>query len=71
MSANRVRTELVVRTEPLISLKAAAIALGIHQNTLWKWLQRRKPPITFYRIGRRIMFKLSEINRFVEKCRAG
>jgi len=42
------------------------MALGQPVRLLWRWCRCKKPPIPFYRIGGRLMFKLSEVNAFVE-----
>jgi excisionase family DNA binding protein len=58
--------------EPLLSAKEAAKLLqDIHVNTLLLWARQGKVPSR--RIGRRVTFRKSELNRWYEQqpCYAG
>ncbi|MCR9128619.1 MAG: helix-turn-helix domain-containing protein [Alphaproteobacteria bacterium] len=48
--------------EPYVSLNDAAEFLGLKPSTLRKWRERGEVPFPCYNIGRRIAFKLSEVD---------
>lgn len=50
-----------------MSVKEAAVYLGIKDSTLRKWVQQRR--ISFYRIGRHPKFKQQDLDRFLEQHR--
>jgi excisionase family DNA binding protein len=51
--------------EPLLSANEAAELLGIHVNTLRLWARRGKVPSR--RMGRRVTFRKSQLNRWWEE----
>jgi excisionase family DNA binding protein len=56
--------------ETPLSAQEAASLLGIHVNTLRRWAREGRIP--YYRIGRRIAFRVSDLNRWlVTSCYAG
>ena len=56
--------------EQLLSAEEATELLPIHVNTLRLWARQGKIPC--YRIGRRVVFRASDLNRWLEApCYAG
>jgi excisionase family DNA binding protein len=53
----------VTEVENLLSVPEAAKCLGISPNTLNCWVSQRR--IAYTKIGRRTMFKPSELNSFI------
>ena len=51
----------------LLSVKEAALVLGIKPGTLQKWAQAER--ITHYRIGGRPKFKATDIERFIDSSK--
>lgn len=51
--------------EPWSSVQEVADYLGIKQDTLYKWIQRKDIPA--HKVGRLWKFKLSEIDTWVKK----
>ena len=84
MLANRVQAGSVIHSSP-IPLQAAAEdfaferllsadegikLIPVHRNTLLLWARQGKIPC--YRIGRRVVFRASDLNRWLESpCYAG
>lgn len=60
MSAN------VIQLPRLISREEAAEALGIRPQTLACWATNRRYGLPFVKIGRRVMYRLADIERFIE-----
>ena len=50
--------------EPWCSVQETADYLGIKQDTLYKWIQRKDIPA--HKVGRLWKFKLSEIDNWVK-----
>lgn len=50
-----------------MSVKEAAVYIGIKEDTLRKWVQQRR--ITFYRVGARPKFKQQDLDRFLDQHR--
>jgi excisionase family DNA binding protein len=48
--------------EPFVDLEAVAAFLGLTKATLEKWRFRNELPFPVYRIGRRLRFRLSEVD---------
>lgn len=51
-------------SEPLISAQELAQLLGVKLSTIYDWVHTRK--ISFYKVGRLVKFKRSEIDRWLE-----
>jgi excisionase family DNA binding protein len=51
----------------LMSVKEAAVYLGVEPDTLRKWVQKKQ--ITHYRIVGRPKFKQADLDRFIEANR--
>lgn len=50
-----------------LSLAEAAVVLGISLHTLRAWTRLRK--VSFHRLGRRLVFDLADLERFLAKHR--
>ena len=61
MDANR--TQLVF--EPLIDATEAASLLQIHSGTLLRWARAKFKGIPHHRLGRKVMFRASELNSWL------
>jgi len=53
--------------EKFISIKEASKFLDIKESTLYCW--RHKGMIPCYKVRGRLLFRLSELNKFVESCK--
>lgn len=51
--------------EPYVCMLAVAEFLGLSVATLRKWQFRNELPFPVYRIGRRLRFRLSEVDQWV------
>jgi excisionase family DNA binding protein len=51
--------------EVLITPETAAALLGIHPETLMRWSRSGRVP--FHRIGRKIMFRASKLNEWLNE----
>ena len=54
-------------SEASLSIREAAIRLGISPFTLRTWLRQRKLP--HYKLGRRVVLDPSDVETFFRKCR--
>ena len=52
--------------EPYVSLTEVAEFLGMSKATLEKWRFRNELPFPVYQIGRRLRFKLSEVDEWAQ-----
>jgi len=53
----------------LLSSKEAARALGVSARTLWTLTFNRQPGLPHVRIGRRVMYRLSDLEAWIERNR--
>lgn len=53
--------------EKLISPEEAADFLGVHVDTLSVWRSTKRYDIPFYKIGRLVKYKMSDLNKWVEE----
>lgn len=51
--------------EPLATIDQVAAFLGLSPATIRKWRERGEVPFTTYSVGRRVRFKLSEVDEWV------
>ncbi|WP_423391960.1 helix-turn-helix domain-containing protein [Burkholderia sp. LMG 21824] len=51
--------------ESLISRPAAAAYLGVQPQTLAAWACTQRYPLPFVKIGRRVMYRLADLEAFV------
>jgi len=49
----------------LVSVKELAETLGVRPTTIYQWVNQRKIP--YVKLGKRILFKPKDINRWIEK----
>jgi excisionase family DNA binding protein len=50
---------------PTVSAKEAAEFLGMKEQTLAVWRSSRRHPLPFIRIGRRIRYRITELETFL------
>ncbi|WP_049757693.1 helix-turn-helix domain-containing protein [Magnetococcus marinus] len=50
----------------LISPKQAASMLGIEVTTLSNWRVSKRYPLSYVRIGRKIMYRLQDVEQFIQ-----
>lgn len=53
--------------EKFINIKEASEFLGIKEMTLYAW--RHKGMIPCYKIRGKLLFRISELNRYAESCK--
>jgi len=53
----------------LLSTREAARALGVSTRTLWSLTFNRRPGLPHVRIGRRVMYRLSDLEAWIERNR--
>jgi excisionase family DNA binding protein len=53
--------------KPYISLEEASEYLSLSRSTLYQYTSKRIIP--HYKIGRKLLFKVSELNKFIESHR--
>lgn len=51
---------------PTLGTKDAAEFLGLKEQTLHAWRCNRRYPLPFIRVGRRIRYRISDLERFLE-----
>ncbi|TVO60557.1 helix-turn-helix domain-containing protein [Denitromonas ohlonensis] len=56
----------IIQLPQLISRDDAAAALGIRPQTLACWACNGRYDLPFVKIGRRVMYRLSDIEAFIE-----
>ena len=56
-------------TTKLLSRAEAAKFLGLAEQTLAVWASEKRYPLPFMRIGRRVLYKLSDLEKFIERGR--
>jgi hypothetical protein len=49
-----------------LSRREAAAFLGVAPATLAQWYSRRQFKVPFYRIGRRVWYKMTDLQKFIE-----
>jgi excisionase family DNA binding protein len=60
----RMKSALNEKIEELVSIKEVAKYLDVEITTVYTWVHTRQIP--FYKIGRLVKFRLSEVERFIE-----
>lgn len=56
-------------SEPWVSVDEVSRHLGVAKDTIYRWIAARELPA--HRVGRLWKFKLSEVNAWIERGRAG
>jgi len=58
--------------EPWLRYAQAADVLGVSRGTLEVWLSTKRYNVPYYKIGRNVLFKRSELERWVQaRARGG
>ena len=58
--------------EPLVGVDKMADLLGVPKRTLYRWCQdQRYPGFPYYKPGRELRFRLSEIEAWLKQYKAG
>ena len=53
-------------TNKLLTRRQVADMLGISHGTLMVWRSTGRYDLAYVKVGRRVMYQLSEVNRFIE-----
>jgi excisionase family DNA binding protein len=51
----------------LVSREQAAEFLGVRPQTLAAWASSRRYALPFVKVGRRVMYRLSDLDAFIER----
>lgn len=70
-SQQKARSDLPADDEPWLRYVGAAKVLGVSRGTLEVWLSTRRYSVPYYKIGRNVLFKRSELQNFLESRRRG
>lgn len=54
-----------IKDSPLVCTKIAARRLGLAPQTLAQWRYNRRPQPRFVRIGRKVMYRISDLDAFI------
>lgn len=52
-----------------LTTRDAASILGVQPHALDVWRCTKRYPLSYYRVGRRIYYRLSDVLNFLEVCR--
>ncbi|HEX4387791.1 MAG TPA: helix-turn-helix domain-containing protein [Steroidobacteraceae bacterium] len=58
-------------TEPLLTPKQTSRILGVTTDTLAVWRCRKRYALTFIKVGRKVMYRSSDIDRFLKRRTKG
>jgi len=58
-------------SEKLLSRKEASQFLGIQENTLAVWATNKRYNLPFYKVGRLVKYRLSDIEKFIQDNQKG
>ena len=58
-------------TEPLLNVAEAAALLGVPRSWVYARIETPKCDVPFYRVGRYIKFKASELDAYLEANQGG
>jgi hypothetical protein len=61
----------MLQTNNLIDRNQAAKYLGIEPQTLAVWACNKRYDLPYIKVGRRVMYQLSDINAFIDRNRVG
>lgn len=56
---------------PTLAAKSAAEFLGVEEQTLAAWRCTNRYPLPFIRVGRKIRYRISDLERFLESRTVG
>lgn len=52
---------------PLFTRRQAAEYLGVKENTLAVWATTKRHPLPYYKVGRLVKYRLSDLQAFLER----
>jgi excisionase family DNA binding protein len=55
----------------LLTRKLAAEFLGVQENTLAVWATNKRYDLPFYKIGRLVKYKVSDLEKFIQENQKG
>ena len=58
-------------TEPLLTPKETSRILGVTTDTLAVWRCRKRYALPFIKVGRKVMYRPADINRFLKRRTSG
>ena len=58
-------------TEPLLTPKETSRILGVTTDTLAVWRCRKRYALPFIKVGRKVMYRPADINRFLKRHTSG
>jgi hypothetical protein len=58
-------------TEPLLTPKQTSRILGVTTDTLAVWRCRKRYALAFIKVGRKVMYRPSDIDRFLKRRTSG
>lgn len=56
----------IVTTSPVVGTDGAALRLGVSPATLETWRSTKRVKIPFLRVGRRVLYRLADLDAFLE-----
>lgn len=68
---NNKRTIMNINLDKLLSRKEASEFLGCKENTLAVWAINQRYNLPFYKVGRLVKYKLSDLENFIDKNQQG
>lgn len=60
-----------INLDKLLSRKEASEFLGCKENTLAVWATNQRYDLPFYKVGRLVKYKLSDLENFIDKNQQG
>ena len=57
--------------EQLLSRKEASKFLGVQENTLAVWATNKRYKLPFYKVGRLVKYKISDLEKFIQENQKG
>lgn len=57
--------------DQLLNRKEASKFLGIQENTLAVWATNKRYKLPFYKVGRLVKYKISDLEKFIQENQKG
>ncbi len=57
--------------EKLLTRKEASDFLGIQENTLAVWASNKRYNLPFYKVGRLVKYRISDLEKFIQNNQKG
>ena len=57
--------------DKLLNRKEASKFLGIQENTLAVWATNKRYKLPFYKVGRLVKYKISDLEKFIQENQKG